>query len=110
MTRERLTKRREEFDALLAQRRKVTADTAEHGHSHFGAEATGDLLWHFDHAQIALRQVIIERNGKKVKRPWGDVTCGSRSYTNFMYQRDRASAEVRSHLGNILMEAAGEPG
>ncbi len=59
MSRESLTKGREEFDALLAQRRQVTADATEHDHSHFGAEATGDFLLHFDHAQIALRLVIV---------------------------------------------------
>ena len=30
----------------------------------FGAEAAGDLLLHFDHAQIALRLIIVKWNGK----------------------------------------------
>jgi len=53
-----MSKCREQFDPLLAQRREVTADAAEHGHSIFGAEATGDLLLDFDHAQISLRLVV----------------------------------------------------
>src|SRR5438045_3849052 len=44
--------------------RQVTANTAEHRHSLFGAEAPGDLLLHFDHAQISLGLVVVKRHGK----------------------------------------------
>src|SRR2546423_14169330 len=59
-----MTKCREQCDALLAQGRQVTANTAEHRHSLFGAEAPGDLLLHFDHAQISLGLVVVKRHGK----------------------------------------------
>ncbi len=58
MAREGMTKCREQFDPLLAQSRKVTADAAEHRNPIFGAEATRDLLLDFDHAQISLRLVV----------------------------------------------------
>src|SRR5256714_10284394 len=59
-----MTKCREQCDALLAQGRQVTANTAEHRHSLFGAEAPGDLLLHFDPAQISLGLVVVKRHGK----------------------------------------------
>ena len=49
---------RQPLDALLAQGRKVTADATKHRHSFCGAETPGDLLLHFNHAQIALGLVI----------------------------------------------------
>ncbi len=58
MTSKRVIKCREQCDPLLAQGREVTADATEHRHPLFGAEAPGDLLLHFDHAQIALRLVV----------------------------------------------------
>src|SRR5260370_41092767 len=64
MTRKGVIERRQQFDPLLAQSRKVTADTAEHGHSLFGAETPGDLLLDFDHAQISLRLVVVKRDRK----------------------------------------------
>src|SRR5712691_91669 len=57
-----MTKCREQFDPLLAQSRKVTEDAAEYCHPLFGAEATGDLLLDFDHAQISLRLVVVKRH------------------------------------------------
>src|SRR5947199_7802890 len=66
---EGLTKCREQFEALLVQRRKVAANAAKHGHSLFGAEAARDLLLHFDHAQIALGLVVIKRDGKIEQEP-----------------------------------------
>src|SRR5437667_11685811 len=64
-----MTKCREQFNFLLAQSRKVTADAAEHGHSMFSAEATGDLLLNFDHAQISLGLVVVKRHSKIVQEP-----------------------------------------
>src|SRR5258708_27502788 len=64
MTRKGVIERRQQFDPLLAQSRKVTADAAEHGHSLFGAETPGDLLLDFDHAQISLRLVVVKRDRK----------------------------------------------
>ncbi len=69
MAREGMTKCRQQFHPLLAQCRKVTADAAEHGHPMFGTEATGDLLLHFDHAQISLRLVVVKRHSKIVQEP-----------------------------------------
>ena len=50
MTQEGLIKCREQCDALFVERRQITANTAEHGHPNFGAEAARNLLLHFDHA------------------------------------------------------------
>src|SRR6266478_6607498 len=55
---------RQQCDPLLAQGGKVTADATEHRHPAFGAEAPGDLLLHFDHAQIALCLVVVKRDRK----------------------------------------------
>ncbi len=49
---------RQQLDPLLAQGRQVTADATEHHHPTFGTETPGDLLLHFDHAQISLRLVV----------------------------------------------------
>jgi hypothetical protein len=43
---------------LLAQGREIAADATEASETLFGAEATGDLLLDFDHAQIALCLVV----------------------------------------------------
>jgi hypothetical protein len=64
MPRDGLTKCPEQCDPLLAQSRQVTADAAEHSHPIFGAEASGDLLLDFDHAQISLRLVVVKWDGK----------------------------------------------
>src|SRR5258708_37125304 len=69
MTRKGVIERRQQFDPLLAQSRKVTADAAEHGHSLFGAETPGDLLLHFDHPKISLRLVIVKWDRKIVQEP-----------------------------------------
>ena len=49
---------RQQCHPLLAQGGEVTADATEPRHPGLGAEATGDLLLHFDHAQISLRLVV----------------------------------------------------
>src|SRR5260370_7073128 len=64
MTRKGVIERRKQFDPLLAQSRKVTADAAEHRDPLFGAEAPGDLLLDFDHAQISLRLIVVKRDRK----------------------------------------------
>src|SRR6266702_5122305 len=67
MPRQRVIKCREQGDALLPQGRKVTADAAKHRYPVFGAEAPGDLLLHFDHAQISLRLIVVKRDRKIVE-------------------------------------------
>ena len=58
MTSKGVIERRQQFDPLLAQSREVTADATEHRHPNFRTETAGDLLLHFDHAQIALCLVV----------------------------------------------------
>ncbi len=69
MTSKSVIERRQQFDPLLAQSRKVTADAAEHCHSLFGAETPGDLLLDFDHPKISLRLVIVKWDRKIVQEP-----------------------------------------
>src|SRR5258707_7649803 len=69
MTSKSVIERRQQFDPLLAQSRKVTADEAEHCHSLFGAETPGDLLLDFDHPKISLRLVIVKWDRKIVQEP-----------------------------------------
>ena len=57
----------QQFDALFAQGREVAADAAKHGNALLGAEAAGDLLLHFDHAQISLGLVVIKGDRKIVQ-------------------------------------------
>src|SRR5436190_7554237 len=45
---------------LLAQRRDIASQAAKGGGSRWGTEASRDLLPHFDHPQVALRQVVVE--------------------------------------------------
>src|SRR6266851_2403358 len=73
MTSKGVIERRQQFDPLLAQSRKVTADAAEHGHSLFGSETPGDLLLDFDHAQIALRLVV--GSGPQLPPQLGRISC-----------------------------------
>ena len=69
MAQEGMLKCREQFDPLLAQSRKITADAAEYCHPLFGAETAGDLLLDFDHAKIALRLVVVKRDRKIMQEP-----------------------------------------
>jgi len=48
---------------LFAHRGEVATKTAKRLCSLLAAKATGDLLLRFDHANIALRQIIVKRNG-----------------------------------------------
>src|SRR5690348_9001097 len=67
MTQEGVLECREQCDPLFAQSRKVTANAAEHGNALLRAEAAGDLLLHFDHAQISLRLVVVKWDRKVVQ-------------------------------------------
>src|SRR5919108_3992502 len=67
MTSKRVIESREQYHSLLTERGEVTANATEHRHPVFGTETPRDLLLHFDHAQIALRLVIVKRHGKIVQ-------------------------------------------
>src|SRR5437867_9717631 len=67
MTGQGLLECQQDLQALLAQRREITADAAKDRHPLFGTEAARDLLLNLDHAQIALGEVVIERHGKIVQ-------------------------------------------
>ena len=69
MARESMSKCREQCDPLLAQGRQVRADATEHHHPNFRAETAGDLLLHFDHAQISLGLVVVKGHRKIVQEP-----------------------------------------
>src|SRR5258708_29148277 len=69
MTSKSVIERRQQFDPLLAQSRKVTADAAEHCHSLFGPETPGDLLLDFDHPKISLRLIIVKWDRTIVQDP-----------------------------------------
>jgi len=49
---------------VLAGSRKIAADSTEKLHTVEGAKTARHLLLDFHHAQIAFRQIIIERNGE----------------------------------------------
>src|SRR5215472_15556535 len=57
----------QQSQTLLAHRREIAADTAEGHCTSRGAETAGDLLLHLHHAQIALREAIVERHGEAVQ-------------------------------------------
>src|SRR6266566_9819062 len=69
MTRKGVLKCREPCDPLLTERGEITANATEHGHPLFCAEAARDFLLHFDHAQIALREVVVKRDSKIEQEP-----------------------------------------
>src|SRR5438445_12622716 len=52
---------------LLAQGREIAADAAEGHRSRRRAETAGDLLLDLDHADIALRQAIVEGHREVVQ-------------------------------------------
>jgi hypothetical protein len=45
---------------LFTQRGQIATNAAKGLGTSHAAEATGDLLLHFDHAQISLRQIVIK--------------------------------------------------
>ena len=51
---------RQQRHALFAQRGQIAANARKALRSRTAAEAAGDLLLHFDHAQIALGQIVIK--------------------------------------------------
>ena len=67
MTEQGLFKSREQRHALLAQRRQVAADARKRLRTGSRTETAGDLLLHFDHAQIALGQIVVKRHREIVQ-------------------------------------------
>jgi hypothetical protein len=67
MTAQSGLQRAEQIQALLAQRRQVAADATKGRRSRFAAERARDLLLDFDHANIALRLVIVKRHNEAVQ-------------------------------------------
>ena len=49
---------RQQRQALFAQRGQIAPNAAKGFSSSNAVEATGDLLLHFDHAHIPLRQIV----------------------------------------------------
>src|SRR6266536_5455833 len=60
MTTESGLQSRQQRQALFAQRGHIAANAAKGLGSSHAAEAPRDLLLHFDHAQISLRQIVIK--------------------------------------------------
>ena len=60
MTTESGLQSRQQRHALFAQRGQIAANARKGFRSRHAAEAAGDLLLHLDHAQIALRQIVIK--------------------------------------------------
>src|SRR5438067_7406832 len=52
--------RRQERKPLFAQGRQIATNAAKGVGPRRTAEATGDLLLHFEHAQIALGQIVVK--------------------------------------------------
>jgi hypothetical protein len=48
---------------------EVTAESAKGADPFRRAKGSGDLLLHLDHAQVALGQVVGERNGQVIQKP-----------------------------------------
>ena len=67
MTAQSGLQRDEQIHALLAQRRQVASDATKGRRSCFAAEGARDLLLDFDHANIALRLVIVKRHDEAVQ-------------------------------------------
>jgi hypothetical protein len=55
---------RQQRQALFAQRGQIAANARKGLRSRHASEAPGDLLLHFDHAQIALGQIVIKIHAK----------------------------------------------
>src|SRR5690348_6756048 len=51
---------RQQRQALFAQRGQIAANAAEGLGTSNATEAAGDLLLHFDHPKISLRQIVIK--------------------------------------------------
>lgn len=64
LTPEQRSKRREQRHVLFAEGREVASDPCERGRADVGAEAAGNLLLDFEHAQVAFGLVVVERNSE----------------------------------------------
>ncbi len=60
MTRQSHLQRRQERKPLFAQGRQIATNPAKGAGTRQAAEAPGDLLLHFEHAQIALGQIVVK--------------------------------------------------
>src|SRR6516162_10230817 len=67
MTTQRSLQRGQQMQALLAQRRQVASDATKGSRSRFAAEGARHLLLDFDHPNIPLRLVIVERHDETVE-------------------------------------------
>src|SRR6266566_7381298 len=57
----------QDSEPLLAQRREIASDAAEGRSESLRAETAGNLLLDLHHADIALREAVVERHGKVVQ-------------------------------------------
>jgi hypothetical protein len=62
MTKQDVFQRVQQSQPLLSQGREVSSDATKGGSSDERAKAAGNLLLHFDHAQVPFSQVIIKRH------------------------------------------------
>jgi hypothetical protein len=54
--------------SLLVHHQEITADAAKRSRSGIGAKCSSDLLLHFDHALIPLRQIVREWQRQVVEK------------------------------------------
>src|SRR5436305_9422847 len=67
MTAQSGLQRGEQIPALFAQGRQVASDATKGSGTRLAAEGTRDLLLHFDHAHIPLREVVVKRHDEAVQ-------------------------------------------
>src|SRR5258706_5271724 len=60
MTRQSHLQRRQERKPLFAQGRQIATNPAKGADTRQAAKTPGDLLLHFEHAQIALGQIVVK--------------------------------------------------
>src|SRR6266516_159503 len=68
MTKQDLFQSVQQSQPLLAQRREVASNATKGGSSGDTAKAAGDLLLHFDHAQVSFSQIIVKGTAKLCKK------------------------------------------
>src|SRR5579885_2671868 len=79
MTKQSGLQSRKQRDALLAQGGQIATNARESMCPGQRAEAAGDLLLDFDHAQIALGQVVVKRHPQIFQKGQHGVLIGAQA-------------------------------
>ncbi len=92
MTNQSLFQGSEQRPALLAQGREIASDATKGSSAEPGAEAAGDLLLHFDHADIALGLTVVKRHRQVVQERQHGILVGGQAIEQIAGRRLFASS------------------